>query len=167
MIYANILLGNNVEIDTTTSVNNVILKDNVKIAKYCSVFGSKECPLIIGEGTYVGMHTILNGYAAPLIIGSHVSFAQNVNVMVDSGPNASEVLQRVFPIERKEVRIGDHSWIGASAVIMPGVHLGKFCVVGANSFVTESFPDYSIIGGSPARLIRMLSANELVLLDHD
>lgn len=164
MIFANIQLGRHVEIDATTSINHVIIKDYVKIAKRCSVFGSEAAPLVIGEGSYVGMNSILNGYAAPLIIGSHVSFAQNVNIMTDSGPNASEILQRIFPVKCGEVRIGDHCWIGAFAIIMPEVHLGKFCVVGANSFVTGSFPDYSVIGGTPARLIRTLSENEIILL---
>jgi acetyltransferase-like isoleucine patch superfamily enzyme len=54
------------------------------------------------------------------------------------------------------VVIGDHSWIGANSVIMPGVKIGRFCVVAANSFVNKSFDDYSVIGGNPARLIRKI-----------
>lgn len=81
--------------------------------------------------------------------------------MVDSGPNASEVLQRIYPIKKGSIYIGDHSWIGASAIIMPGVHLGKFCIVAANSFINSSFPDYSIIGGNPAKLIRKMTETEI------
>ncbi len=161
MIYSNIILGNDVLIDPSSSVNNVKIGDGVKIAKRVSAFGSKQYPLIIGEGTYIGMNTVLNGYSEQLTIGCHVSFAQNVNVMVDSGPNASERLQRIFPIIKAPVSIGDHSWIGASAIIMPGVSIGKYCVVAANSFVNSSFPDYSIIGGTPAKLIRQLTKNEI------
>ena len=161
MIYSNIILGKDVQIDPSSSVNNVNIGDGVKIAKRVSAFGSKQYPLVIGEGTYVGMNTILNGYSEQLIIGSYVSFAQNVNVMVDSGPNASEKLQQVFPIVKAPVSIGDHSWIGASSVIMPGVTIGKYCVVAANSFVNASFPDYSIVGGTPAKLIRQLSESEI------
>lgn len=161
MIFANIQLGNNVEIDPSSSINNIQIGDNVKIAKRVSAFGSKTHPLTIGEGTYIGMNCVLNGYAAPLSIGSHVSFAQNVNVMVDSGPNASEVMQRIFPLEHGPVSIGDHTWIGASAIIMPNVNIGKYCVIAAGSFVKNSFPDYSIIGGCPARLIRQLTDDEI------
>ena len=161
MIYSNITLGNNVQVDPSSSVNNVWIGDDVKIAKRVSAFGSEKNPLVIGEGTYVGMNTILNGYSAQLIIGRYVSFAQNVNVMVDSGPNASEKMQRIFPIVVSPVTIGDHTWIGASSVIMPGVTIGKYCVVGANSFVNSSFPDYSVIGGTPAKLIRRLNASEI------
>lgn len=161
MIYSNIVLGEDVQIDSSSSVNNVNIGNKVKIAKRVSAFGSKIKPLIIGEGTYIGMNSILNGYSEQLIIGKYVSIAQNVNIMVDSGPNASEVLQRIYPIKKGSIYIGDHSWIGASAIIMPGVHLGKFCIVAANSFINSSFPDYSIIGGNPAKLIRKITETEI------
>lgn len=161
MKIANINLGKDVEIHETTSINNVIVGDNVKIAKRCSVFGSINTPIIIGANSYIGMNSILNGYSCKLKIGSNVSIAQNVNIMVDSGPNASKNLQCVFPIIKGSVVIGEHSWIGASSIIMPNVKLGKYCVVAANSYVTNSFENFSIIGGCPARLIRRFSEKEI------
>lgn len=164
MIYSNIMLGSGVEIDPSSSVNNISIGDKVKIAKRVSAFGSKETPLIIGKESYIGMNSILNGYAAELSIGENVSIAQNVNIMTDSGPNASEKLQRIFPVITGKVRIGNHCWIGASSIIMPDVTLGEYCVVAAGSFVKDSFPDYSIIGGTPAKLIRKLNENEIIKL---
>lgn len=160
MKFANIYLGSEVEIDPSTSINNVRIGDHVKISKRCSIFGGPDNLLEIGKFTYVGMNSMLNGYAAKLIIGTNVSIAQGVNIMVDSGPNASEPMQKLFPIEKGEVTIGNHCWIGANAVIMPNVKLGEFCVVAANSYVNKSFPAFSIIGGSPARLIRTLTQEE-------
>ncbi|RYE13164.1 MAG: acyltransferase, partial [Rickettsiales bacterium] len=112
---SNIILGENVLIDSSTSINNVTIGSNVKIAKRCSIFGSEEYPLVIGEGTYIGMNTILNGFKAKLYIGKRVSIAQNVNIMVDSGPNASLEMQKIYPIIEGEVSIGDDSWVGANA----------------------------------------------------
>lgn len=160
MKFANINLGSEVEIDTTTSINNVMIGNKVKIAKRCSIFGSTESILEIGSGTYIGMNTIINGFSAKVVIGKDVSIAQNVNIMSDSGPNASLTLQRVFPIEKGPIYINNNCWIGASVIIMPGVTLGEYSVVAANSFVKDSFPAFSIIGGSPARLIRSFTEAE-------
>lgn len=161
MVVANIKLGNNVNIDPSTSLNNVEIGDNTKIAKRCSIFGSPSILLEIKNDSYVGMNTIINGYNAKITIGEHVSIAQNVNIMADSGPNASDLMQKIFPILKGDINIGDHTWIGASVIIMSGVKLGKFCVVAANSFVNKSYPDYSIIGGTPSKLIRTFSDVEI------
>lgn len=167
MIFANIILGAGVQMDPTVSVNNIIIGDNVKIAKYVTAYGGPLNLLEIGNNTYIGMNCILNGYSAKLKIGNNVSLAQNVNLMVDSGPNASSNMQKIYPIVKNEIMIGDHSWIGASAIIMPGVTLGQFCVVAAGSFVVNSFPDYSIIGGTPAKLIRTFSTDEIKQMNND
>jgi acetyltransferase-like isoleucine patch superfamily enzyme len=156
MKLSNIFLGENVVIDPSSSINNVKIADNVKIAKLCSIYGSENNQLEIGKNSYIGMFSILNGFRRKLMIGEYVSIAQNVNIMTDSGPNASEEMQKIFPLIEGEVSIGNHSWLGANVVIMPGVQLGKFCVVAANSFVNKSFPDYSMIGGNPAKLIKTL-----------
>lgn len=161
MKFANINLGKDIEIDPSSTINNVIIGDRVKIAKRCSIFGGTDNPLEIGANSYVGMNTIINGFAAKISIGENVSIAQNVNIMVDSGPNASPAMQRVFPIIKGPINIGDNCWLGASAIIMPNVTLGDYCVVAANSYVNKSFPAYSIIGGSPARLIRSFTEEEI------
>jgi len=160
MKFARINLGIDVEIDPSSTINNVTIGDRVKIAKRCSIFGGPGNVLELGSETYVGMNTIINGYAAALKIGHNVSIAQNVNIMVDSGPNASPSMQRVFPLEKGPISIGSNCWIGASSVIMPNVSLGEFCIVAANSYVNKSFPAFSIIGGNPAKLIRTFTQEE-------
>jgi acetyltransferase-like isoleucine patch superfamily enzyme len=160
MKVSNIYLGSNVEIDPSSSINNVRIGDYVKIAKRCSIFGGPDNLLEIGTYTYVGMHSMLNGFVAKLTIGRNVSIAQGVNIMVDSGPNASQSMQKLYPIEKGAVTIGNHCWLGINAVVMPKVELGEFCIVAANSYVNKSFPAFSIIGGSPARLIRIFTKEE-------
>jgi acetyltransferase-like isoleucine patch superfamily enzyme len=52
------------------------------------------------------------------------------------------------------VVIGDGSWLGHGAVVLPGVTIGKHVVIGANSVVTKDIPDFSVAVGSPAKVIR-------------
>ena len=166
MNFANITLGSNVTIDPSSSINNVIIKDGVKIAKRCSIYGGPDNVLELGENAYVGMNSILNGFASKLTIGKNVSLSQFVNLMVDSGPNASPGMLRIFPIEKGPITIENDCWIGASAIIMPNVTLGEYCVVASNSFVNKSFPAFSIIGGTPARLIRTFTDAEIEKMLH-
>jgi lipopolysaccharide O-acetyltransferase len=71
-------------------------------------------------------------------------------------PDKGPIMQQ--PLTSKGlVRIGKGSFLGYRAVIMPGVTLGKHCVVGCNTVVTSSFPDYCMIVGSPARCIKIYS----------
>ncbi|MDI1318554.1 acyltransferase [Flavobacterium sp.] len=165
MITSNIDLGVNISIESDASINNVKIGDNTKIASRARLFGSPHYQLVVGENCYFGLNTIVEGFNATVTIGKHVSFAQNVMLMSGSGPNASEKMQRIFPIIKGEVTIGDHTWIGANVVIMPNVNLGKYCIVGAQSFVNASFPDYSIIGGTPAKLIRTMTTEEIQKLN--
>ncbi len=153
--------GENVKINEGSSVNNTIIGSNTKIAKRCSIYGNPEFPLLVGVGCYFGMNSICNGFDAQIAIGNYVSCAQNVNIMAGSGPNASERMQRIFPLKMSPVTIGDHTWIGAGAVILPGVEIGRFCFIHANSVVNTSFPDFSIIGGIPAKLIRTFTDLEI------
>ena len=156
----NVFLGEHVEIDSSSSVNNIRVGAGTKIAKRCSLFGAPGHLLEIGEGSYVGMNTLIEGFNAKVTLGVHVSLAQNITILSGSGPNASEAMQRVYPIQKGEVHIGEHTWIGTGSVIMPGVTLGRFCIVGVSSFVTKSFPDFSIVGGTPARLLRTMTIEE-------
>lgn len=59
------------------------------------------------------------------------------------------------------VFIGKDSWVGANAIILPGVILGPHTIVGAGSIVTHSFPDgWCVIAGNPAKVIRGIQKNE-------
>lgn len=157
MEVSNIQLGSNVVVDSTSSINNVSIGNNVKIAKYCSIYGSASAPLEIGEGSYIGMFSVLNGYSASLKIGKHVSIAQNVNIMTDSGPNASTLMQTIYPILKGAVTIDDHAWIGAGVIIGPGVSIGKCSIVAANSFVNTDIEPFSLYGGNPAVFIKKIT----------
>jgi acetyltransferase-like isoleucine patch superfamily enzyme len=165
MITANIQLGKGIKIDKSSNINNINIGDDARIAHSVRVFGAEEHVLELGKGSYVGPNCFIDGFNAKVKIGNFVSFAPNVHLISGSGPNASLKMQKVFPIVKGEVTIGDHTWIGANVVIMPNVTVGKCCIIAVNSFVNKSFPDYSIIGGTPAKLIRTMTPEEIEKLN--
>lgn len=56
-------------------------------------------------------------------------------------------------IQRRNVEIGEGSWLGENVCVL-GCHIGKHCVIGANSVVTKDIPDYSVAVGAPARVVK-------------
>ena len=60
----------------------------------------------------------------------------------------------ITPLISKQVIIGEGCWIGEKAIILPGVELGKRCIVAAGAVVTKSFPAYSLVGGVPAKVLK-------------
>ena len=58
------------------------------------------------------------------------------------------------PLNSKAINIGDGCWLGEKVCVLPGVTIGKKCIIGAGSIVTKSIPDFSIAVGNPAKVIK-------------
>lgn len=109
--------------------------DHVRIGRHGMVTAIEEVE--IGEGCLLSEH---------VFISDHVH-------KTEPGP----LPPTRQPLEaRGPVRIGRHCFIGIRACILGGVTLGDYCVVGANSVVTQSFPAGSVVAGAPARLLKTL-----------
>ena len=63
----------------------------------------------------------------------------------------------------KDVRIGENAWIGAGAILLPGICIGKNTVIGAGSVVTHDIPDGVVAVGNPCRVLRKISERDRVL----
>jgi len=114
----------------------------------------------IGEDVYVGqgIHVtdeLASPLAAGLSIGDRASVAQRVLVILSSHPNNSE-LRRHVGVRNAAVEIGADAWIGAAAILLPGVTVGHHAVVGAGAVVTRDVEPWTVVAGNPARTIRRL-----------
>jgi acetyltransferase-like isoleucine patch superfamily enzyme len=91
-----------------------------------------------------------------LFIGARVSIAPRVTIVTSSHPNRSRI-RDVAPVARGPVHIEDDVWIGAGAVILPGVRIGRGAVIGANAVVSHDVEPLAVVAGQPARLVRSLT----------
>lgn len=101
--------------------------------------------------------TILD--VAKVTIGDNCQLAPNVAIYTAGHP--------VHPDSRNsgyeygiEITIGNNVWVGGNTVILPGVHIGDCCVIGAGSVVTKDIPAWSIAAGNPCRVIRKITEED-------
>lgn len=93
--------------------------------------------------------------AGRIEIGSQTAIAANVTITdIDHPYTNVELPVERQPIAVTPVKIGADSKIYNNAVILPGTEIGKHCVVGANSVVKGVFPDFCILAGVPARIVK-------------
>lgn len=110
-----------------------------------------------GTNVYFNFNSVVLDVCT-VTIGSNVMFGPNVQIYTATHPlSASE--RRKGLESGQPVTIGDDCWIGGSAVICPGVQIGRRCVIGAGAVVTNDVPDDSVAAGNPARIIKKLSDN--------
>jgi acetyltransferase-like isoleucine patch superfamily enzyme len=106
----------------------------------------------IGNHVFIGASNVIIG---PVTLHDHIMTAQHVVISgLNHGFNDITYAFRYQPCTTSEIIIGEACWIGANVVITAGVNIGKYCIVAAGSVVTKSFPDYSMVGGNPAKLLK-------------
>lgn len=110
--------------------------------------------VIIGDHTRVGLHNTVIG---PVTIGNHVNLAQGITVTaLNHNFEDKELRIDEQGVSTNPVIIGDDIWIGANAVILPGVTIGNHSVVAAGAVVTKDVPPHTLVGGVPAKNIKTL-----------
>ena len=92
-----------------------------------------------------------------IIIEDDVMLAANVQLLSN---NHDEYERQVLLCE--EIVIKKGAWIGAGATILPGVTVGKYAIVGAGAIVTKDVPDYAVVVGIPAKVIKTLDKDKFV-----
>jgi len=134
MPFNNFVLGNDSTIEDFSTINNGV------------------GDVLIGDRVRIGMSNVIIG---PVTIGNDVMLAQNIVLSgLNHGYEDVNVVPHKQPITKKKITIEDEVWIGANAVVVAGVTIGKHSVIAAGSVVTKSIPPYSVVVGNPARVIK-------------
>jgi carbonic anhydrase/acetyltransferase-like protein (isoleucine patch superfamily) len=127
---------------TATVVGRVILKKNASIW-FGAVLRGDNDPIVIGENSNIQDNAVLHtDVGQPLTIGDNVTVGHMVMM--------------------HGCTVGDGSLIGIGSIVLNGARIGKCCLIGAGALVTEGkeIPDYSVVMGSPGKVVRALTPEQ-------
>ena len=108
----------------------------------------------MGDNCVVNQFSILYGYGRLTIGDDVVIAAHTVFIPANHAFADLNVPIRLQDETRLGIRVGNDVWIGANTTVLDGVRIGNGCVVGAGSVVTRDVPDYSVVVGNPAKVIK-------------
>lgn len=109
----------------------------------------------IGKNTFIAPNVFIEeGRPEMVTIEDNVRIGPGVIIAVHD--TAYHAIYEEKPVIWNEVKIGKGSYIGAGAIILPGITIGKKAIVAAGAVVTENVPDYTMVAGIPARKIKNL-----------
>lgn len=119
----------------------------------------------VGDASYGELNVVTFAENTKLKIGHYVSISQNVSFLLDVEHYTNHISTFPFKVKilkqckyeafsKGDIIVEDDVWIGYGSIIMSGVHIGKGAIIAAGTVITKDVPEYAIMGGIPARLIR-------------
>lgn len=158
----NIELHDNVTIDDNSLIDGrgagdagLVIEDNVIINRNC-MLQAKAGPIKMGARTTIGSNSVI-------VSMSGVEFGEAVlvagNCYISAGAYHIDDLTKPImdqgAYSKGPIKIGNHVWIGTSAVVLDGVSIGDGAIIGAGAVVNKDVPENAIVAGVPAKVIRM------------
>jgi maltose O-acetyltransferase len=106
----------------------------------------------IGDNSGLGLNCRVTG---PLKIGNDVMIGPDVMIFTQNHETSRlDIPMRLQTAPKRKVEIGDDVWVAARAIILPGIKINKGAIIGAGAIVTKDVPEYAVVGGNPARIIK-------------
>lgn len=149
---------------TETDKRNSMLKEMfAEIGEGCYIeppfhanFGGKH--VHFGKNVYANFNLTLVD-DTHIYVGDYTMFGPNVTVATAGHPILPELRQKGYQYNAP-VHIGKNCWIGAGAVIVPGITIGDNVVIGAGSIVTKNIPSNTVAVGNPCRVLREVNEHD-------
>lgn len=142
-------------------INNVKLEKQVSFGPYNVVFvsglnhESLPCVLSVGARTSFGEQNNIRAGGGSIYIGADCMISQQVSIVAsDHGIKRDKLIVEQEWYSKGDVRIGDDVWIGCSSQILAGVTVGNGAVIAAGSLVNKDVPDYAVVAGVPAKIVK-------------
>jgi len=131
------------------------------------LYGNGE--IVLGKNSYIGNYSTIQAQSGcKVVVGANCAISHNVRIYT-ANRSARDVVKGINKKEASiligDVLIDDGVWIGANVVVLQGVSIGKYSVIGANSVVNKSIPDHCVAGGVPAKVINSVQTVEEVIDD--
>lgn len=129
--------------------------DRVRIQPGIRMEASNNGSIVVRNNTSIGQNVHITADKEELEIGENTTILGN-SFITNIDHDYQKINVHIMEQERivKTTKIGENCFIGFGACIQAGTILGKQCIVGANAVVRGSFPDYSVVVGAPARIVK-------------
>ena len=122
----------------------------------------RVCGVKVGRGCYIGFNVACDtNYPELIKIGNNVTISHNCILITHTQTPCRSWLGSLYKIQAP-IEIGNGAWIGANAILLPGVNVAENSMVAAGSVVTKSTDKYSLWAGNPCRRIKSLEANDSI-----
>ncbi len=147
--------GENVFLSGFINLYGCTIGDECKIGSFVEI----QKDVIIGNRCKISSHSFI---CSGVNIGDGVFVGHNVSFVNDKYPsavNSDGSLQTSEDWKQESTWVDDGASIGTGATVMCGVHIGKGALIGAGSVVTKDVPDYAVVVGNPAKILRYNNAN--------
>ena len=147
-----VMIGEGCFLDANTAQGRIELQDDVWLSRGSYIVAGRA-QVVVGPTTYIGHRCLLYGHSG-IQIGRDVLLANDVQMICGNHTfSRRDIPIRAQPPLGAPVVVEDDVWLGASAIVLGGVTIGKGSVVGAGAVVTHSLPPYSIARGVPAVVV--------------
>jgi maltose O-acetyltransferase len=155
---ARLTIGQGVELRRDVEIRGhkgarIVIEDGVRIDRGVRLLATNGSSLVLRKGCRIGIGSVLNG-GDDIVVGESCLVSGYVYVQTSMHRHLRNEFIRDQGYDHGAVSLGDDVWLGAHAVIMPGVTIGRGAVVGSNAVVTKDVPEGVVAAGVPARVLR-------------